>query len=260
MRALVLLFTVIIPFSGLCQEQQSPQQLSAGARPAQPGVPPQEQAPLSLESRADIFMARKMYREAIETYLQIKPATAVVLNKVGIAYHQMGDLDSAKKYYQRAVKMHSKYAEAINNLGTVEYARRSYRKAISYYKKALQIAPNSASMYSNLGTAWFARKRYKEAIENYEKALALDPEVFERRSTQGVLLQERNIQERAKFHYYLAKMYAKAGMTDLALQYIRKALEGGFKDKTKFMEEEEFASVRALPEFELLMKMETRVL
>jgi tetratricopeptide (TPR) repeat protein len=257
MRALLILSAALLPIAGFCQD---PPPLTAGGRTVAPSVPPRETAPLSPEARADIYMARKMYREAIEGYLSINPATAVVLNKVGIAYHQMGDLDNAKRYYQRAVKANPNYAEAINNLGTVEYAKKSYRKAISYYKKALRIAPNSASMYSNLGTAWFARKKYREAIENYEKALALDPEVFERRSTQGVLLQERNVQERAKFHYYLAKMYAKMGMTDLALQYIRKALEGGFKDKAKFMEEEEFANLRSLPEFEVLMKMETRVL
>ena len=39
----------------------------------------------------------------------------------------------------------------------------------------------------------------------------LDPEVFENRSTQGVLLQERSVAERGKFHYYLAHTYAQAG-------------------------------------------------
>jgi tetratricopeptide (TPR) repeat protein len=257
MRTLLILSAGLIAATGICQDTPP---LTAGARTGTAAVPPRPLTPLSPEARADVYMARKMHREAIDVYLQIKPATPAILNKIGIAYHQMGELDTAKRFYQRAVKASPKYAEAINNMGAVEYAKRSYRKAISYYKRALRISPNSASVYSNLGTAWFARKKYREAIENYEKALALDPEIFERRSTQGSMLQERNVQERAKFHYYLAKMYAKAGMIDLALQYIRKALEGGFKEKTKFMEEEEFAQLRALPEFDVLMKMETRVL
>jgi tetratricopeptide (TPR) repeat protein len=215
---------------------------------------------LTAEQRGDIFMARKMYREAIETYLRAQPLTAILYNKVGISYHQMGDLESAKRYYERAIKANKKYAEAVNNLGTIHYARKSYRKAISTYKKAMVLSPNSASMMSNLGTAYFARRDYKLATECYEKALALDPEVFEHRSTQGVLLQERSVTERAKFHYYLAKMYAKSGRDDLAMLYIRKSLEEGFKDRNKYMEENEFAKLRELPEFVELMKLQPRVL
>ncbi len=214
---------------------------------------------LTPEMRGDIFMARKMYREAIEVYRQ-QPETFVLANKIGIAYHQMMQLDQAKKQYERALKLNSKYPEAINNLGTVYYARKSYRRAIGYYKKALQQAPSSASILSNLGTAYFARKKYKDAFETYQQALAIDPDVFEHRSTQGVLLQERSVEERAKFHFYLAKTYAKAGVTDRALLYIRKAIEEGFRERDKFKEDPEFAVLRDLPEFKELMLLEPRVL
>ena len=99
-----------------------------------------------------------------------------------------------------------------------------------------------------------------QALQAYQKALQLDSEVFEHRSSGGVLLQERTVTERAKFHYYLAKTYAKAGAHERALGYIRKALEEGFKEKNKFMEEPEFAQMRDMPEFKQLMTMETRVL
>jgi tetratricopeptide (TPR) repeat protein len=115
-------------------------------------------------------------------------------------------------------------------------------------------------VYSNLGTAYFARKEYKRASETYQKALSLDPEVFEHHSTWGVLLQERSVEERAKFHYYLAKTYAQAGMNDRALLYIRKALEEGFTQRKKLMEDPEFVSLRKLPEFQELLAMEPRVL
>jgi len=226
----------------------------------QAAVPEKKPETLTPEARADIFMARKMYREAAETYLQAKPQTHITLNKVGIAYHQMGDLDAAKKYYERSIKAKPEYAEAINNLGTVHYAKKSYRRAVSTYKKALKLSPDSASMYSNMGTAYFARRDYKQATICYEKALSLDPDVFEHRGSQGVLLQERSVTERAKFHYYLAKTYAKAGRDELALLYIRKSLEEGFKERQKYMEDSEFAALRKNPEFGELMKLEPRVL
>jgi tetratricopeptide (TPR) repeat protein len=220
---------------------------------------PKPAAPISDEMRGDIMMARKMYREAIEMYRKAG-ASAVLINKIGIAYHQMLELDQAKKQYETAIKMNPAYSEAINNLGTIYYAKKSYRKAVGQYKKALKVNPNSASIHSNLGTAYFARKKYKDAFASYQKALELDPEVFEHRGTNGVLLQERSVQERAKFHFYLAKTYAKAGQVERALQYMRKAIEEGFKDRNKFMEDSEFTALRELPEFQQLLTMEVRVL
>jgi tetratricopeptide (TPR) repeat protein len=228
---------------------------------------PQTAAPdkpvITPELRGDIFMAKKQYREAIEAFHQGSPNDPVLYNKSGIAYHQLLQLDNALKSYQQAVRLKKDYVEAINNIGTIYYARKSYRRSISYYKRAIQIAPQqprAASIYSNLGTAYFARKQYKEATDAFQTALSLDPDVFEHRSNIGILLEERNVEERAKYHYYVAKMYAKNGRTELALQYLRKAFEEGFKDKKQIEKDPEFASMRDLKEFKDLMALEPRVL
>lgn len=222
---------------------------------AAPQTPVRE---LTAEQRGDILMAHKKYREAVDVYRE--GASAVLHNKTGIAYHQMLNMQSARKEYETAIKLDSAYSEAVNNLGTVYYSAKSYRRAIRLYKQALKISPNSASIYSNLGTAYFARKDYKSATVNYQRALELDPEVFEHHSHYGSLLQERSVTERAKFHYYMAKTYARAGQQDRALLYIRKALEEGFTERKKFMEDSEFTSLRALPEFQQLIVSEPRVL
>lgn len=215
---------------------------------------------LTPEQRGDIFMARKMYREAAEVYRDGAMRSPILANKLGIAYHQLASLTQARRQYELAAKLDPKYAEAINNLGTVYYAQKNYRRAVTQYKRALVLNPNSASIRSNLGTAYFARKKYKDALDEYQKALELDPEVFEHRNSHGVLLQERSVEERAKFHYYLAKTYAKSGQQERALLYMRKSIEEGFKERNKYMEDEEFVAMRALPEFQELMKMETRAL
>jgi ribosomal protein L34 len=74
------------------------------------------------------------------------------------------------------------------------------------------------------------------------------------------MMQERNIEERAKFHFYLARMYAKSGRNELAIQYLRKALEEGFRERQKMAEAPEFTPLRALPEFQALLKLDPRVL
>ncbi len=215
---------------------------------------------LSLEMRGDILMARKMYREAAEVYSEGPADSAVLANKTGIAYHQMLALDAARKHYDRAIRLNPKYSEAINNLGTIFYARKNFRRSVSLYNRALRLTPNSASIISNLGTAQFARKKYKEAFDAYQQALALDPEVFEHRNSQGVLLQERSVDERAKFHFYLCKTYAKAGNIERALSYMRKAIEEGFKEREKFRQDPEFAKLQENAEFKELLVLEPRVL
>jgi tetratricopeptide (TPR) repeat protein len=266
---MVLLHKLILPLAAACIPVLTAQQTPATAvsfndTNRQEGVvsatKSEPKPQLSPEMRGDILMARKQYREAVDAYNESKQMSPALVNKIGIGYHQMLEIDLARKHYERAVKLDPKYSEAINNLGTVYYAKKSYRKAISQYNKALKLSPNSASIYSNLGTAYFARKNYKKAAESYDKALSLDPDVFERRNSHGVLLQERSVQERAKFHFYMAKTYAKAGAVERALLYIRKALEEGFKERDKFKQDPEFAMLQELPEFQQLMTLEPRVL
>jgi tetratricopeptide (TPR) repeat protein len=223
------------------------------------GLAAQEQPPSQremLEKRADVQMARKDFREAVNLYqsaLKLEPNNAVLHNKLGIGYQQQTKLDQAKKCYERAVKLNSKYSEAINNLGTIDYSRKKYRSAISRYEKALKIAPDSASIYSNLGTAHFARKKYEEAFAAYRKALQLDPEVFEHKSSYGVLLQERTVEDRARFHYFLAKTYAEVGRFEDAIDHLKKAFENGFKEKNKIAEDPSFVELIKTEAFAQLM-------
>jgi tetratricopeptide (TPR) repeat protein len=218
---------------------------------------------LSAQERGDILMARKMYREAIETYQLGSPKDPVLLNKIGIAYHQSLQLDTALKYYGRALKLKPDYIEAMNNLGTVYYYRKSYRRAIGWYDKAIKLSPEDArasSIYMNRGTAWFARKQYQKGTEDYQVALNLDPEIFEHHGTFGQMLEERSIEDRARYHFELAKLYAKSGRNGLALQNLRKSLEEGYKDKKKIEEVPEFAAIKDLPEFQEIMTRVQRVL
>jgi tetratricopeptide (TPR) repeat protein len=214
---------------------------------------------ITTEMRGDIMMARKMYREALDFYKPGAESSAVLANKTGIAYHQMLDLANARRWYQKSIKLNPRYSEAINNLGTIYYAQKSYRRAIDQYKKALRVS-ESASVLSNLGTAYFARKQYEEAALNYGKALALDPNVFEHRSTQGSVVQERSVEDRARYEYFMAKTYAKAGAVERAVQMIRRALEDGFKERDKFLKEPEFAALQDDMEFKQIMAAEQKVL
>jgi tetratricopeptide (TPR) repeat protein len=230
--------------------QQNSNISAANLRPATVQQP-QTPRPLSPETRGDIYMARKMYREAIDTYREGPPNSAVLANKIGIAFHQLLQFNLAKKYYERSMKLDRKYPEAINNLGTIYYGNKKYRHAIKLYKRALGLYGEHppASIYTNLGAAYFSKKQYKRAMICYSDALQIDPNVFEHHSNVGTLMQERTIAERALFHLYLAKLYAKSGSNQRALIYLRKALEEGVKDRKNIPTMPEFASLKKDPAF-----------
>jgi tetratricopeptide (TPR) repeat protein len=218
------------------------------------------QTPLTPEQRGDLYMARKMYREAIDTYRASAGNSAVMWDKIGIGYHQLGNLPAAQKAYEHAIKLDKKYADAINNVGTIFYAEKKYRSAISRYNRALQFAPDSASIWSNLGTAWYARGKFDLMNQAYSKALQLDPEVFEKNSAVGTRMMDRGVADKARYHFELARLYAGNGKNELALQYLRKALEEGFKEKDKLQQAKEFAALRETQEYKDLMTLEPRVL
>jgi tetratricopeptide (TPR) repeat protein len=188
-----------------------------------------------LSRKADSLLARKYYDDAILEYrkvLAINPLDYVVQNKLGIAYHQLMNLNLAKKQYEQAKKINPRYAEAWNNLGTVHYSLKKYKRAVKNYKKSLELQPQSATAYHNMGAAYFGMQKYEEGFAAYLQAYRLDPTILERNSTYGTIIKTSEFNE-AMQNFYMAKLYALNGQQDKALSFLLKALENGFKDFDK---------------------------
>jgi len=212
---------------------------------------------LSDEKMADLYMARKEYREAANLYKRLsdqEPRNPVYLNKLGIALHQQTALSAALKYYQRAAKVDPLYADAENNVGTIWYQRKKYGKAIKAYQKAIAMRSDMAVLHSNLGYAYFADKKYEEAIASFRRALSIDPQLFEHGTSRtGSLLQDRSVSDRGRFYFLLAKSFAQAGNVDRCLLYLRKAKEEGYKSLSEVQTDPAFSSVLKLPAMEEIL-------
>jgi len=204
-------------------------------------------SPKELEQTADSLRVQKLYADAVDYYRAALPKAGnpdVLYNKMGIAELLMLRLGEAKKSFERAIKANRINAEAYNNLGVVHYEERNYRRAIKFYNKAIELNPDSASFHSNLGSAYFSKKDYERANQEYARALTLDPEVFEHHSPAGISMHATTLEDRARFSYVIAKMYAKSGDTDRCLQYLRKAMEEGFAVAQNFAKDREFDNYR----------------
>ncbi|HEX3472434.1 MAG TPA: tetratricopeptide repeat protein [Silvibacterium sp.] len=210
---------------------------------------------LSAEMQGDLMMVHQRYLAAVSAYQRGDRNSAVLWNKLGIAYQHLYALDFAKAQYEKALFLNPKYAEALNNLGTVFYGEKDYHKAEKYYRKALRIKPDCASFYSNLGTAYFSERKYKEGMAAYQHAFSIDPDIFIRQS-QEQIAEVGPMEEQAKLNYALAKLYAQAGNLEAAIQYLRSAFIDGFDDRKKLMGDKEFASIRDTPQFHLLLAEE----
>ena len=209
-----------------------------------------------LELRADALRMQKAYADALDYYRAAlrKQETSALHNKAGIVQLQMLRHNSAKKSFQRAIKLDKDNAEARNNLGVVYYIQQNYGRAVKEYKKAIALNSDSASFYNNLGTAEYSRKEYQKASDAYMKALEIDADVFERRSNAGIQMHMASPADRAGYHYTIAKMYAAKGDAERCLLYLRKAMEEGYSEISKVYKENEFSAVRKDPRFTALME------
>ena len=237
---------------------QSLEQLEVGPPPQHRVEPPSAGATAKeLESQGDGLQADKNYLDAIEYYQAAQrkdPKNAVLMDKIGMAQLLMHRYKEARKSFEQAFKVDKKYANAYANLAVVYYLEGNYTKSIRFYDKAIALDANEAVFFNNRAASLFAKKQFEKASADYAKALELDPGILDRGSRgAGVQARLPSPQDRARYDYVLAKLYARNGLQDRSLHYLRKALEDGYKDIKNVYRDEEFGELRKDPRFTELM-------
>jgi tetratricopeptide (TPR) repeat protein len=227
------------------ESQAAPQQVSnTQVSPAPPSMSAHDAAMM----RANILMARKEYGQAVNAYNEIlvkEPKNSDVMDRMGVAFQQLGALNHAAHCYKNSMKADKLFASPVNNLGTIEYEKNHYGKAINLYKKALPLTAHTeqATVYSNLGYAYFGNREYPEAMDSFGKALAIDPGVFERRGGAGSVIQQRTTTDPGLFYFFVAKSYAQAGDAERAAHYLKLARDDEYKDFLSAQTDPAFAKV-----------------
>lgn len=235
--------------AGFSPEQTSP---AAGPPPARTTQPPQ----LTLEQRADVFVARKNYAEAADYYYQALQHSAfkdpLVWNKLGIVFQQEGKYRAARNAYTTATRLNKNFAESWNNLGTVYYMQKKYGRSMKYYRRAIELKGDDAPFHMNLGTSYYHLKNFPQAVEEYRTALGIDPNVLAHESPLGTVVHAGGAD--MKFYFYMAKAFASVGNAEEAVRYLRRALEDGFDDPKRIDEDPDFKKISQHPAFVELMR------
>ncbi len=81
------------------------------------------------------------------------PLTAAEHVELGVAYERKGELDLARREYERALRMDGKFYRARVNLGNVFLAKKEFGKAREEYLLALELRPGDAEATNNLSWA-----------------------------------------------------------------------------------------------------------
>jgi tetratricopeptide (TPR) repeat protein len=259
-----VLAVLLAALFALPSQAQNSEQLEVGPPQQHRVDPPAAGAtPQQLEQRGDELKEEKNFLDAIDYYqasLKTAPGNASVFNKIGVCQLLLQRYKEARNSFEHAIKADHNHADAYNNLGVVYYWGRSYGAAIRQYQKAIKLKNDAASYYSNLGHAYFSKKEFEKAIQNYAKAVKLDPDIFNRSSHAGVQVKLASPEDQAHYDYVLAKLYARTGIPDLSLHYLKKAKEEGYRDFKDVYKDSEFAALRKDPRFAALMAAKTTVI
>ena len=251
------LFMILLLAFPLCLLAGDGQQANAPSPAPNPSASAKD-----LEVQGDALRAQKRYLDSLDFYSAAiaKHPTALLWNKEGMAYLLLKKFPEATKCFDRAINADRNAPEGYNNRGFMEQLNKNYDKAIRYYKKALALQPNDALFHYNMGTSYFGKHEYGLAAQQYRAAYVVDPDIFERVSRTGIMAQSGSPDDRAAFSFMVAKMYAQAGDLDHSLEYLRKAMEEGYKNIKKVYTDSEFATLRTDKRFEELMSQKPQAI
>lgn len=202
-----------------------------------------------LEAAGDEARTAKDFEQANEYFeaaIRRDNRNPVLYNKLGLSELRMSNMRAAKINFQKAIKLNSKYADAINNIGAVQYMQKDYGAAARQFKKAVALEETRAAFHVNLGATWFAQKKLERAIAEYARALELNPDALTTGNA-GVAAQIASPEERARYSFMLAKIFAKRGDADQCIRNLRKAKEEGYRDLANIYKDAEFAQMRNDP-------------
>jgi tetratricopeptide (TPR) repeat protein len=105
----------------------------------------------------------------------LPPTDADALARAGMAAHQRGDLATAQREYEAALRARPGDAVATHYLGVLAYQRDDLATALPLLEQSARAVPDEAEFHNNLGLALAAADRLQDAIAAYERAVALRP-------------------------------------------------------------------------------------
>jgi tetratricopeptide (TPR) repeat protein len=126
---------------------------------------------LSFEGKGEFEEAINSYQEALQLNPNIREAYA----RMGFCLQQIEQFD-AVSFFKKVNQLNPNNPVVLNSLGLALRERGQLDEAIDCYRKALDISANDANAYYNLGVAVTENGQLDEAVDCYRKALQISPD------------------------------------------------------------------------------------
>jgi tetratricopeptide (TPR) repeat protein len=145
-------------------------------------------------------------------------------------------LDQARKAYQQALKLDSRYVPAYLSLARLYEASDDHERALATYKKALDLKPKDAAVWHDLGMCHARTKEWDKALEALGKASKLEPENKGYARSLGYCLARAGqydksiaaltkVEGEAMAHFNVARMLHHVKEDELSKKHLRLALQ-----------------------------------
>jgi tetratricopeptide (TPR) repeat protein len=173
------------------------------------------------------------YEEELADYnrsLALRPDDPDTLNNRGIAFRRLQRYEEALADYNRSLELRPDHPNTLNNRGNALSDLGRHQEALADYNRSLELRPDDPSTLNNRGLALGYLQRYAEALADFNRSLELRP-------------------DHADTIYNTACLYSLWERYDEALQWLDKAIARDASCRRDAAGDEDFAGLRADPEF-----------
>ena len=110
--------------------------------------------------------------------LRVHPASSEARFDYALALADRGDVEGARREWERIVALDPRHVGALSQLGTYFAERGRLDEAAAYFSRVLAVDPRDVETRFNMALLLERLHRPREALEEYERFLALDPVDF----------------------------------------------------------------------------------
>ena len=122
--------------------------------------------------------------------LKIDPHYIGAINSLGKIHKELGDTQKAKFFFEKAIEIDANHTDTLNNLGIISKELGDTQKAKIFFEKVIEIDPNFKTAFNNLGLVFKELGDTQEAINYYKKAIEIDPNFKTALNNLGLVFKE----------------------------------------------------------------------